>query len=88
MKDRKFPGITFRVMDQFSDFGQCVELQRETWGRDWTDVIPPSMLKVSQKVGGILAGATLALVGTASLASWIPARRAALVDPAEALRAE
>lgn len=44
-------------MDQFQDFGQCVELQRETWGRDWTDVIPPSMLKVSQKVGGILAGA-------------------------------
>lgn len=54
---RTFPGITFRVMDRFEDFGQCVELQRETWGRDWTDVIPPSMLKVSQKVGGILAGA-------------------------------
>ena len=31
---------------------------------------------------------TLALVGTASLASWFPARRAARVDPAEALRAE
>src|SRR5882672_609965 len=57
MKDRAFPGVTFRVMDRFQDFGQCVELQRETWGRDWTDVIPPSMLKVSQKVGGILAGA-------------------------------
>jgi predicted permease len=35
-----------------------------------------------------LAAATLALVGTASLASWLPARRAAQVDPAEALRAE
>jgi len=35
-----------------------------------------------------LIGATLALVGTASLASWLPARRAARVDPAEALRAE
>ncbi|MSR07838.1 MAG: GNAT family N-acetyltransferase [Gemmatimonadetes bacterium] len=56
-KYRAFPGITFRVMDQFQDFGQCVELQRETWGRDWTDVMPPSILKVSQKVGGILAGA-------------------------------
>jgi putative ABC transport system permease protein len=31
---------------------------------------------------------TLALVGTASLASWFPARRAARVDPAEALRQE
>jgi ABC-type antimicrobial peptide transport system permease subunit len=35
-----------------------------------------------------LAAATLALVATASLASWVPARRAARVDPAEALRAE
>ena len=35
-----------------------------------------------------LVGATLALVCTASLASWLPARRAAHVDPAEALRAE
>ena len=35
-----------------------------------------------------LSAATLMLVATASLASWIPARRAARVDPAEALRAE
>lgn len=35
-----------------------------------------------------LVGVTLALVCTASLASWFPARRAARVDPAEALRAE
>ena len=35
-----------------------------------------------------LAGAALVLVATASLASWFPARRAAHVDAAEALRAE
>lgn len=35
-----------------------------------------------------LAGAVLALVGTGALASWLPARRAARVPPAEALRAE
>jgi putative ABC transport system permease protein len=35
-----------------------------------------------------LAGASLLLVGIATLASWIPARRASRVDPADTLRAE
>jgi predicted permease len=35
-----------------------------------------------------IIGATLALVATASLANWLPARRAAQVDPAEALRSD
>jgi ABC-type lipoprotein release transport system permease subunit len=35
-----------------------------------------------------LAGSSLTLVTIAALASWIPARRASRVDPAEALRAE
>jgi ABC-type antimicrobial peptide transport system permease subunit len=33
-----------------------------------------------------IAGAMLVLAGVSALAGWIPARRAALIDPAEALR--
>jgi putative ABC transport system permease protein len=36
----------------------------------------------------IFLGVTLALVATAALAAWIPARRASSVDPMSALRYE
>jgi predicted GNAT superfamily acetyltransferase len=35
----------------------CVELQRSTWGDDFSDVIPASILKVSQRIGGVALGA-------------------------------
>jgi predicted permease len=37
---------------------------------------------------GVLAASVLVLLLTAALAAWVPARRAARVDPVEALRAE
>ncbi len=50
-------GITFRPLLSLPDYQACVELQRLTWGRDFSDVVPLSMLKVTQKAGGIAAGA-------------------------------
>lgn len=51
------PDIRIRALRSDDDFRQCVELQRATWGADYDDIVPPSILKVAQKVGGVAAGA-------------------------------
>jgi len=35
----------------------CVALQRSTWGDDFSDVIPASILKIAQRIGGVALGA-------------------------------
>ncbi len=50
-------GITLRPFASLADYEACVELQRATWGRHFSDVVPLSILKVTQKAGGIAAGA-------------------------------
>src|SRR5437667_10934921 len=49
--------ITIRPLTSQSDYQACIELQRQTWGRDFNDTVPPSILLVSQKLGGVAAGA-------------------------------
>ncbi len=56
--DRTDPdGLTFRPLSSVADYHACIELQRATWGRDFSDVVPLSILKIVQKTGGIVAGA-------------------------------
>src|SRR6202163_550651 len=56
--DRTDPdGLTFRPLSSVADFDACIEIQRLTWGRDFSDVVPLSILKIVQKTGGIAAGA-------------------------------
>ncbi|HYH44490.1 MAG TPA: hypothetical protein VEG34_02305 [Thermoanaerobaculia bacterium] len=50
-------GTTFRPLSSQADYEACIELQRKTWGRDFSDVVPLSILKITQKAGGIAAGA-------------------------------
>ena len=50
-------GTTFRPLASEEDYLACIELQRKTWGRDFSDAVPISILKITQKAGGIAAGA-------------------------------
>ena len=49
--------IAIRPLRTHRELQACVTLQQETWGREFTDVVPPSLLKVSQRIGGVAAGA-------------------------------
>jgi chorismate synthase len=49
--------VTLRSFETLRDFEVCVELQRETWGRDFSACVPAAVLRVAQKVGGVTAGA-------------------------------
>ena len=49
--------VEIRNVRTESEFAACVDLQRETWGRSYSDVVPVSMMQVAVKVGGICMGA-------------------------------
>ena len=49
--------VTLRELSTQAEYAACVALQRDTWGRGFADVVPASILQVTQKVGGITAGA-------------------------------
>jgi predicted GNAT superfamily acetyltransferase len=49
--------ITLRAVKTRADLAACVQLQRETWGMEYDDCVPASILKVSQMVGGVCGGA-------------------------------
>jgi chorismate synthase len=49
--------VEIRPLRTDSELRQCVELQRATWGAHYEDLVPPSILTVAQKIGGVAAGA-------------------------------
>ena len=51
------PGYVIRPLQAREEMLGCIEIQRDTWGRDFSDVVPVSMLQVSVKMGGVLLGA-------------------------------
>jgi predicted GNAT superfamily acetyltransferase len=49
--------ITFRELHTHAEYDECVAIQKETWGAPFTEIVAASVLMISQKVGGIVAGA-------------------------------
>ena len=49
--------IRIRDLSTPADFEACVKLQRATWGENFNEVVPPTILQVVQYVGGVAAGA-------------------------------
>lgn len=51
------PDVTLRPLTSQADLAAGVAIQRLTWGDQFTEVVPATMLQISQKVGGVAAGA-------------------------------
>ncbi|HEY4611554.1 MAG TPA: hypothetical protein VII11_01060 [Bacteroidota bacterium] len=49
--------ITIRELTTFEEYDECIAIQKEAWGDEFEEWVPTSVLKVSQKIGGIVAGA-------------------------------
>jgi predicted GNAT superfamily acetyltransferase len=49
--------VDIRPLRTTDELLACVELQCATWGDAFSDLVPASILKVSQRVGGVAAGA-------------------------------
>jgi predicted GNAT superfamily acetyltransferase len=51
--------VEVRTLESLDEFRACVDLQKAIWGESYVDVVPASILQVTQKVDGVAAGAVL-----------------------------
>ncbi len=51
------PSVRIRDLVSSADLQACVALQRETWGEQFGEIVPATILQVVQYVGGVAAGA-------------------------------
>lgn len=49
--------ITIRPMNSIEEFKECVRLQEATWGEGFSERVPPAILNVGQRLGGVSSGA-------------------------------
>ncbi|HSJ64880.1 MAG TPA: hypothetical protein VK922_13375 [Gemmatimonadaceae bacterium] len=51
------PRVDIRPLATLDEYAACVALQEETWGAGFSERVPTAILKVSQRIGGVTAGA-------------------------------
>ncbi len=49
--------LHIRRIESYDEYIAVAELQKIVWGQDSIEIVPPSILMVNQKIGGIVAGA-------------------------------
>lgn len=49
--------ITVRLLETREEYDACVTLQRATWGERFADCVPATILMITQRIGGVTAGA-------------------------------
>lgn len=49
--------LEIRPLVSAAELAACVALQRQTWGESFADVVPPALLRIVQRLGGVAAGA-------------------------------
>ena len=52
-----FGGVEIRHVRTHEEFARCVELQEATWGAGFRESVPATILKITQRLGGVTAGA-------------------------------
>jgi predicted GNAT superfamily acetyltransferase len=54
---RGHDGIVVRRVETLGEYQECLAIQQETWGAGFQELVPPAILMVAQKLGGVCAGA-------------------------------
>jgi chorismate synthase len=50
-------GVIIRPLEGGAEYAACVELQERTWGEGFAERVPATILRITQKLGGIASGA-------------------------------
>jgi predicted GNAT superfamily acetyltransferase len=49
--------VTIRRVATLPEYDECVIIERETWGSQFAEVVPSTILRIAQEVGGVTAAA-------------------------------